>query len=175
MSESIRVREAIHMFVLRYPGAHTREIERQLGLSNKLADYHLQALEEEGRVGKLPDHGYVRYFDRELVKALRAPEKRLVCLARRPVALRILVTLAAKGELRAGEITTVLRIAKPSTTYYLNLMREAGILSMRAEGRSTYYRLREPEVVRSFLATFQPLPGDLDAFEGMWRDLFGQR
>lgn len=172
MSETLGIREVVLAFVREYPGAHTREIERQLRLSNKLADYHLDALESEGLVTKLADHGYMRYFDPELAKALRAPEKRLFFFARRPPALQILVTLAARGELTQGEITKTLGLAKASTTYYLNALKDGGILAMRVDGRHRHYRLRDAERVHAFLATFKPLPGEVDAFVDMWRDLF---
>lgn len=175
MSGEVTVRESILRFVAQYPGAHTREIERQLKLSNKLADYHLDALEAEGRVSRFLDRGYVRYFDPELAKAMRAPERRLLFLARRPPALCIMVTLLASGEVSQGELTKAVGLAKASTTYYLNALREAGILLARDEGRHRYYRLRDPAAMRAFLATFHPMPGDMDAFAGVWRDLFGRR
>jgi hypothetical protein len=45
---------------------------------------------------------------------------------------------------------------------------------VRVEGRERWYSLHDPAFVRRSLASFHPLPGDLDAFSALWDDLVGK-
>lgn len=170
MSESVR--ERVLGFVLRYPGAHPRAIERTLGLSDRLAAHHLGALEAEGRLRRLDDVGFARYVESGRAARLTAEERRFLSLVRRPPALRIMVLLAARGELPQGDITRELRLAKASTSYHLAALLEARVASVREDGRNRYYSLRQPERARALIEEFGTLPGDLDEFSRMWDDLF---
>lgn len=169
---SVTVRERVFGFVHRYPGAHPRAIERALGLSDRLAAHHLGTLVAEGRVHRFHEGGFVRYVDAARAARLDAEERQFLALVRRPPALRILVLLAAEGELTQGDITRRLGLAKASTSYHLRALLEAGVARVREESRHRHYSLAQPTRTRELLAEFGALPGDLDAFSRMWDDLF---
>ena len=167
------VRERVLGFVLRYPGAHPRAIERELGLSDRLAAHHLESLEAEGVLARLEDRGFARYVAAERERKLTAADRRFLALVRRAPALQAIVLLAKRGELPQREITRELGLAKASTSYHLRALRDAGIVEVRELGRERLYSIRDPPRTLALLADFPPIPGDLDAFSQMWKDLLG--
>lgn len=172
MSAPLAVRERVLGFVLRYPGAHPRAIERELGLSDRLAAHHLDALAEEGAIDRFEDGGFARYVARERAARLTEVERRHLVLVRRPPCLRIMLLLATQRELSQGDVSARLGLAKASTSYHLQALVEAGIVAARAEGRHRYYALRDARRTTALLEEFGALPGDLDEFSRMWNDLF---
>lgn len=58
-----------------------------------------------------------------------------------PTRLRILVLLA-RGELAAGEMSTVLNQSQPRVSRHLKLLAEAGLLERRPEGAWVFFRLK---------------------------------
>lgn len=164
-------REAVLRFVAAYPGAHAREVERRLGMSSRLAAYHLDALERDGLVERIQEPGYTRYVARSSLPRLTAQDLRFVCLMRRPPALRATELLLEHGEVAAGDVARLLGLAKPSVRYHLAMLEEARVAAVRAEGRQRWYRLRDPGWVRRALARFEPIPEAAEAFEAMWDDL----
>ncbi|HEV8359787.1 MAG TPA: winged helix-turn-helix transcriptional regulator [Candidatus Thermoplasmatota archaeon] len=165
------LRSAILGFVERYPGVHVREVERQLGLSSKLAAYHVEALRDEGRIDVLRERGYTRLVARATARRLSQAEVAFICLMRRPPALHLVLLLLQEPELPQGELARRLRLAKASASYHLAALGEAGVVRGRSEGRQRLYRLSDPAWARRTLARFEPVPGDLDAFSAVWDDL----
>jgi predicted transcriptional regulator len=168
-----RTREDVLGFVAKYPGAHGREVERQLGLSSKLASYHLQALESEGLVRRVGDGGYARFVRTD--QRLGAAEVEFVCLMRSSPALHITLLLLARSPMTPGTLAAELSLAKASVSYHLGALLQAEVVKAEAAGRERLYRLREPARVRRLLDGFHPIPGELDAFSALWDDLVGRR
>jgi DNA-binding transcriptional ArsR family regulator len=63
-----------------------------------------------------------------------------------PVRRRLLEHLAAGGELSAGGLVTVARdefgISQPAVSQHLKVLREAGVVTVRADGTRRIYSLR---------------------------------
>ncbi|MBV9131086.1 MAG: helix-turn-helix transcriptional regulator [Chloroflexi bacterium] len=60
-----------------------------------------------------------------------------------------LVQLLARGELNVGEIAERVTLSRPTVSHHLNLLRRAGLVRVRKQGREMYYRLnKEPIVAR---------------------------
>lgn len=169
----MKSRQRVLEVVQRYPGIHARRIERELGLSDRLAMYHIEALERDGQLQRVEEAGYTRFFP-----ALGRPkwprrDVEFLCLMRRPVALRIVVLLMSRGAQAQGDIAKRLALAKASTSYHLGLLLAAGFVEVETAGRSRIYRVRDEAYVTGMLANFTPIPEDLDTFSRVWRDLFG--
>lgn len=168
-----QARDQVLAFVRDYPGVHGREVERRLHLSSKLATYHLTALVGEGILDCVEEKGYSRYLPRVTKPRWTAREVAFLCLMRRPVAFRMTLLLLAHGEQTPGLLAKELDLAKPSATYHLQLLEDAGLVVVEPRGRQRWYRLADAERVRGLLAHFTPLPDDLDPFAQVWADLFG--
>src|SRR5690349_513495 len=61
----------------------------------------------------------------------------------------ILVSLA-RGEAAVKELTSRFDISQPAVSQHLSVLKDAGLVSGRREGRSVYYRV-EPEGMRPLL------------------------
>lgn len=166
-------REQVLAFVGRYPGIHVREIERQLGLPSRLAAYHLEQLEQEGKVQCVHQPGYSRYFPAVGKPRWSRREMEFLCLMRHAVALRITVLLLSEQELAQGDLARRLDLAKASASYHLTMLLKADLVTVRKDGRRSLYSLKDPGHVVGMLANFTPIPEDLDTFTGIWNDLFG--
>jgi predicted transcriptional regulator len=167
------VRQQVLGFVRRYPGVHVRSLERRLGLSSRLAAYHLGQLEAERRVQCVHEAGFARYFAAVGKARLSADDVRFVCLMRRAAALRIVVLLAGEGPQTRDELGARLGLAPASVSYHLGMLVEAGLVRSVREGRRRLHGLADVGATLGRLANFTPLPDDLEPFDRMWHDLLG--
>ena len=76
---------------------------------------------------------------------------------------RELVDLLTRGELSAGELAARFAVSRPAISRHLRVLREAGLVRSRTEGRRRLYML-DPRPLR-----------DLDAWLEPYRDLWAQR
>ena len=64
-----------------------------------------------------------------------------------------LVQVLARAELNVGDIAAHVTLSRPTVSHHLNILRRAGLLRARKQGREVYYRLNKEPVV----ATLQGL------------------
>jgi DNA-binding transcriptional ArsR family regulator len=74
---------------------------------------------------------------------------------------RVILELLAFEERPVGELVRLLRIAQPSVSKHLRVLRDVGLVQVRREGRSMLYRTNG--------AGIQPLHDWAQAFEQHWR------
>ena len=60
-----------------------------------------------------------------------------------PVRSRILFALATAGELCVGDLALALDVTEDQVSYGLKMLRLAGLVSFRKDGRIVYYRLSD--------------------------------
>ncbi len=60
-----------------------------------------------------------------------------------PVRSRILFALSAAGELCVGDLALALEVTEDQVSYALKMLRLAGLVSFRKDGRIVYYRLSD--------------------------------
>jgi DNA-binding transcriptional ArsR family regulator len=76
---------------------------------------------------------------------------------------RELVGLLARGELAAGELADRFPVSRPAISRHLRVLREAGLVTARAEGKRRLYAL-DPRPLR-----------EIDDWLEPYRDLWAQR
>ncbi|MBN1094255.1 winged helix-turn-helix transcriptional regulator [Blastococcus sp. TML/M2B] len=76
---------------------------------------------------------------------------------------RELVRLLAHGEVPAGELAERFPVSRPAVSRHLRVLREAGLVTVRAEGKRRLYAL-DPRPLR-----------ELDDWLAAYRDLWAQR
>jgi DNA-binding transcriptional ArsR family regulator len=64
-----------------------------------------------------------------------------------PVRWSIVSQIAAVGELPCADLEKTLPVSKPTISYHARILQQAGLLSVRKEGRNYFYVLRR-EVLR---------------------------
>src|ERR1700730_8291463 len=60
-----------------------------------------------------------------------------------PVRSRILFALSAAGELCVGDLALALEVTEDQVSYALKMLRLAGLVSFRKDGRMVFYRLSD--------------------------------
>jgi ArsR family transcriptional regulator, lead/cadmium/zinc/bismuth-responsive transcriptional repressor len=67
----------------------------------------------------------------------------LLGLIQDPVRSRVLFALSAAGELCVGDLALALEVTEDSVSYALKLLRTAGLVQFRKQGRVVFYRLSD--------------------------------
>lgn len=167
------MRQRIYDTVRRYPGIHLRGVERELGTSAALVQYHLKKLVEEKLVEALEQGGYARYYPTAKGKAARVVPKDqpILGLLREEVPLHVVLLLLDKGALTHTQLVEELGIAKSTVSYHLAKLAEAGIIE-REPGKPAL-RLVDRERIYRLLLAYRPTPGLIDTFADLWEDLYG--
>lgn len=81
----------------------------------------------------------------------------LLTLLADPMRVRILSALLVADELCVGDIALALDASEDSVTYGLRLLRTAGLVRRRREGRMGYYRMRDGEKRTALVAALDEL------------------
>jgi len=71
---------------------------------------------------------------------------KLMKILANPDRLMILCQLS-RGEMRVGDIETLLGIVQPTLSQQLTVLREEGLVSTRREGKNIYYRVNSPQAL----------------------------
>nr|WP_243773723.1 metalloregulator ArsR/SmtB family transcription factor [Actinomadura barringtoniae] len=85
-----------------------------------------------------------------------------------PVRLQLLAALADDGEHSCTAATAAIAVHKSTMSHHFRVLREAGLISARQEGRTRFMRLRRDDIDSRF-------PGVLDAALVAGRDAAGVR
>ncbi len=167
------IRHRVHQSIRKYAGIHVRGIERQLGVSAPLVQYHLKKLVEAGYVEAKEQSGYTRYYPTAKSQAVTVTDADLPILGtlREAVPLHIALILLDHGPQTNGQLAQRLGLAKSTTSYHLAKLAQVGIV-VRA-GDSTAIELADAEGVHRILLAHEPTPDLLDAFADLWSDLYG--
>ena len=87
-----------------------------------------------------------------------------------PVRSRILFALSAAGELCVGDLALALEITEDQVSYALKMLRLAGLVGFRKDGRMSFYRLSGgfphqllEHCLRQLIAIASPEAGDAGA------------
>lgn len=83
----------------------------------------------------------------------------LLTLLADPLRARILCALAVTEELCVGDLALALGATEDATSYALRLLRTAGLVRRRREGRMGYYRLRDGAAREGIRASLKELRG----------------
>ena len=68
-----------------------------------------------------------------------------------------LVQVLARNELNVGEIAARISLSRPTVSHHLGVLRRAGLVRARKQGKEVYYRLDKDRIV----ATLQELVSSL--------------
>lgn len=167
------IRKQVHAAVRQYPGIHVRGLERQLGISAPLAQYHLKKLLADGWLEAREQGGYTRYYLTSKGDQVRTAEEDapLLGMLREEVPLHIALLLLDHGPQPHNAIVQRTGLAKSTISYQLAKMAEAGLID-RVSG-TTGIRLVERDRVYRLLLAHEPTPDLIETFADLWGDLYG--
>lgn len=167
----VEMRRRVLQHVNRYPGLHLREIQRRVGSSVHLVEYHLNVLERLGLVASQEEGGYRRFFPAQGERATPdAKDRAWLGLLRQSVPLGVALYLLDKPGATHGEISDVVPVTKSTLTYHLKNMLRAGLVTRDA---ARALRLADAARVLVLLRTHRPTPDLIAAWGEMWNDIVG--
>lgn len=94
----------------------------------------------------------------------------LLTLLAEPLRARILTALLGTEEMCVGDLALALDVSEDSTSYALKLLRTAGLVQRRSEGRMGYYRLRDGGFRDQLVTTIEQLRALADAHPERFAD-----
>jgi len=68
-----------------------------------------------------------------------------------------LVQLLARQELNVGDIAERVTLSRPTVSHHLNILRRAGLVRVRKQGREMYYRLNKDRIVGTLQGLLESL------------------
>lgn len=86
--------------------------------------------------------------DIEALAAQAAAAARMLKLLGNNSRLLILCSLAARGEMKVGELVDTVRLSQSALSQHLALLREDGLVAFRRELQTLYYRVSDPRAAR---------------------------
>jgi len=146
-----------------------RELARQGGVSQALADYHVRRLVAEGLVEGLDDGHYLRLFP-TTGRRPRDSDRATLALLRQPIPLALTLHLLGRKEATHGELAASLRLAKSTASYHLAKLVQAGVLTQTGHG----FRVHDRAHVRHLVATWRPPSALVAGFQSSWSGLYGR-
>jgi len=135
------IRKAIKEYIWSHPGAHLREIVRELGIAIGQAQYHLSQLENNGEIVSYKIGRYRRYFP-----PIFTVEKALIIgFIRVSSARKLLRALMELGSGTLSELSNKAGLKPQTAAFHLRMLEEYGIVERDYKNR---YRLKEKEFER---------------------------
>ncbi|MCK5291119.1 MAG: ArsR family transcriptional regulator [Thermoplasmata archaeon] len=170
-------RRKIFEFIVKFPGVHLRELERSLGMSVQLLDYHLRVLGKGGLVSSTESDKYKRFYAGvkrvEDPKALHPDEKDKLAILRQETPLSIVLCLLRVGSARHMDIAGELDIPSSTLSYHLKKLTKGELIEKIPVGEERGFQLKDPESTLKLLIAYRPLSKDMfDRFAEIWRDLY---
>lgn len=166
MTDTEAMRQRILRLVQTYPGLHLRELARQADTSLNLVQYHLQRLQEDGKVEIALGSGKVRVYP----PGLPVADRRVVACLRDRKRLRVAMALLGQQAQSHGVLAASLKLGKSTLSFHLRQMEEDGVVTSDEHG----YSLRDPDRIKAVLTGFPPTPDAADRLADVWRNVYGK-
>ena len=158
-----------------------RELERRLDVSFGSIDHHVHVLVRQGDIIGLWDGHYRRLFGADLVlpteaRRLNEDDRRFLSLCRRPMALAVVLNLAAENRMRHIDLQARIGRSKATLSYHLDKLVSAGVVRRYSESPEQGYQLTNRDRSISLLVTFaDSLQDHVDGYASLWASLRNYR
>ena len=166
----LETRRRIYQHLQRFPGAHMREIGREVDIPMGTLEYHLHYLVKANLLTTRQDARYTRYFP---TGELSRREKDVLAVLRQKVPRQIAAHLLLNPGASHGNILTQFALSASTLSFHLKKLVTTGIVSQEKSGRENLYRVLEPELVAKVLIQHRASFFDdvVDRFADVWLNL----
>jgi predicted transcriptional regulator len=130
------IQDKIIQFVNETPGIRYRELLRITGVSNGVLSYHLNLLDNSGRVRVHRINNRVtRYFSHDVSIA----ESNVIGLLRQNTARKIILYILESGPCGFNDIVTYTKKMPSTVSWHLSKLSDANIIKIRKQNEFKYY------------------------------------
>lgn len=163
-------RRRIFQLVSKYPGMYLREIEKELGLSIGVLEYHLTYLEKKEILSVEREGHRKRYFVR---KDISWGDKPTLSLMRQETPRRIVVHLMLHPNASFQDVLAQFKISKSTLSFHLKKLTDAGIVLADKKGRESFYTIKDTDNLARILLTYKAsfLDSVVDSFAEIWEQI----
>lgn len=163
-------RKRIYEHLRKRPGAHMREIGRDLAIPMGTLEYHLHYLVKADLLTTREDGRYTRYF---LAGELGRREKDVLALLRQKVPRQIAAHLLLNPGASHGDILTQFSLSPSTLSFHLKKLLTTNIARQEKRGRENLYWILEPDLVANVLVAHREsfLDDVVDRFASVWMGL----
>ena len=133
------IQERITQFVNDFPGIRYRELLRITGVSNGVLSYHLNLLDNSGRVRVHRINNRVtRYFSHDVSIA----ESNSIGLLRQNTTRKIILYILESGPCGFNDIVTYTKKVPSTVSWHLSRLKDADIIKVRKQNELNYYEIK---------------------------------
>jgi predicted transcriptional regulator len=154
MQESLDLenRRRIFNYIQDSPGAHIREISRDLNIYLSTLRYHLDYLEENKLITDKKENNLKIYF---ASGKLNSNEKKLTPLLRQKRFRDIVLVILDSPRSTSSQIADRLSMNHSTASKYINILEDQEILSHEKVGREKMYHINGEKEVVKLLMTYK--------------------
>jgi len=163
-------RRKIYQLVSKYPGMYLREIEKEIGLSIGVLEYHLSYLEKKEILSVEREGHRKRYFIREDVSF---GDKATIALLRQEIPRRIVIHLMLNPDSSFQDVLAQFNISKSTLSFHMKKLTSQELVLTEKVGRETYYKVGDPEDTARIILTYKAsfLDSVVDRFAEIWEGI----
>ena len=163
-------RRRIFQLISKYPGMYLREMEKELGLAVGVLEYHLSFLVKKEILSTEEEGNKIRYF---VMEDISYGDKTTISLLRQKVPRRIVVHLMLNPDIYFKDVQEQFNISKSTLSFHMKKLTEAGIVTPTKDGRSTSYKVEDPETMARIILTYKAsfLDSVVDSFADIWLEM----
>ena len=133
------VQEKIIQFVNDFPGIRYRELLRMIGVSNGVLSYHLNLLDNSGKIRvHRVNNRVTRYFSHE-VSSL---ESNVIGLLRQNTTRKIIIYILENGPSGFNDIVNHTKKVPSTVSWHLTRLKDANIIKVRKQNELNYYEIK---------------------------------
>jgi predicted transcriptional regulator len=134
-----RIQDKIIQFVNETPGIRYRELLRRTGVSNGVLSYHLNLLDNSGRIQVHRINNRVtRYFSHDV----STEESNSIGLLRQNTARKIILYILESGPCGFNDIVTYTKKVPSTVSWHLSRLKDANIITVRKQNEQNYYEIK---------------------------------
>jgi predicted transcriptional regulator len=138
------IQETIVQFINDMPGIRYRELLRVTGLSNGVLSYHLNILDNSGRVQiHRVNNRVTRYFSHDVSSA----ESNVIGLLRQPTTRKIILYMLEYQHCGFNDIMNHVKKVPSTVSWHLSRLRDAKIIDLRTHNEHYCYEIKINKLV----------------------------
>jgi predicted transcriptional regulator len=133
------VQEKIIQFVNDFPGVRYRELLRMTGVSNGVLSYHLNLLDNSGKVRvHRVNNRVTRYFSHDVSSV----ESNIIGLLRQNTTRKIIIYILENGPCGFNDIVNHTKKVPSTVSWHLTRLKDANIINVRKQNEFNYYEIK---------------------------------
>ena len=133
------IRERIIQFVNDFPGIRYRELLRITGVSNGVLSYHLNLLDNSGKVRvHRVNNRVTRYFSHDV----SIVESYVIGILRQNTTRKIIIYILESGPCGFNDIVKYTKKVHSTISWHLSRLKDANIIKVRKQNELYYYEIK---------------------------------